>query len=434
MARKKILIVEPSKLFQQLLEQMLAIQGLTAIFCNTAKEAQQLAKKHEFSLVIIAMHLTQTNGIELAQQLRFVLKPSAVILLLVSTSNKQLIKQAIKSGVTEVIERQHLEELNIYLDSIVKLKQQEENKTIHILNVEDSIPMAQLTKKFLTDSGFTVSTVRSAEESIPMIISDNIDVLICDILLDGKMNGIALIRYIRQLDEPYNQIPILAVSGLNNSDQRIEALRQGANDFLAKPINLTELEIRVRNVVRSHRLFKALLDKEAKLQQLAITDPLTKLYNRHYLHDIGFKALSEAKRHQHAISLIIIDIDHFKAINDNYGHELGDSILKQVGQLLRTSCRHEDFAIRFGGEEFLLVMPFSSPDDAIKKAEQIRLQINELQPENINISASFGVAGYQAEQATHADFKALFQAADDAVYQAKQSGRNRVCHTRPSFE
>jgi two-component system cell cycle response regulator len=422
-----ILVIEPSRVFQEIIEQLISAQQLSAIYCASAEEAMKLSEQQNFSLVLVANALPDMTGIELAKNLRKHISPSSVILLLITASQKELIKQALKSGITEVIERHLLNDINIYLDHLAKEKQQTENETITILSVEDSIPMGQLTEQFLTEAGFNVITVRSAEESLVYIDKQPIDILISDILLHGKMSGIGLIRQVRQKAAPIAHLPILAVSGLDNSDQRIEALKQGANDFINKPVNLTELVVRVRNLVKSDRLYKQLIAKEAQLKAMAVTDPLTQLYNRHYLSEVGLKLFSEAQRHRQSLAMLVVDIDHFKEVNDNHGHLVGDAVLQQVATVLKSHCRQEDFAVRFGGEEFVIILPYSSPKDGAIKAESLRLEIEQLKPENLTITVSIGVSGFTEDNPHQYDFAQVFQRADDAVFKAKASGRNQVC-------
>jgi len=428
----EILIIEPSKLFQCMIGEILTQENLTADYCYTAEQALELSQAHEYLLIILGNELIDSNGILLAQKLRSLSKEeknpiSTAIILLTSECNKTLLKQAFKSGITEVIERHHLNDIHIYLNNLTQNKQKLTNKNTFILSVEDSISVGQLTEAHLTDSWFNVKTVRSAEVALKCIQEEQFDIIILDILLLGKMTGIHLIRKIREMGDYLIDLPILAVSGLENSELRIEALRAGANDFINKPVNLTELEVRVSNLVKINRLFQQLKAKEAQLIAMAITDPLTQLYNRHFLNEIGIKRISEAQRHGQTLSLLLIDIDHFKLINDNHGHSIGDLVLQQIANLFKSECRNEDFALRFGGEEFVLVLPHSNTQDALKKAEDIKNKVVLLKPEGISVTVSIGVSGINNEQQAHEfNFYTLFNAADTAVFQAKENGRNRV--------
>lgn len=151
---------------------------------------------------------------------------------------------------------------------------------------------------------------------------------------------------------------------------------------------------------------------------------LSKLYNRHFLVDQAPKRLLEAARHQIPLSLIVIDLDHFKMINDRYGHDVGDGVLSEVAAVIKESCRQENIAARFGGEEFVLILPHCSGENGVKIADRIRLKIAALRPKDISVTASFGVSALPMIEVCA--FETLFNAADKAVYEAKASGRNRV--------
>ena len=155
-----------------------------------------------------------------------------------------------------------------------------------------------------------------------------------------------------------------------------------------------------------------------------MVDPLTGLYNRNSLSEFAHKYFTEASRHHFALSLILIDLDHFKQINDTRGHLVGDIVLEHFGEMLKKNCRGEDFAARYGGEEFLLLLPHCDIEGAMMKAELIRQQAEQLMPDGIPITASIGVTTNPSDQET--SMEALISAADKAVYEAKDAGRNRV--------
>lgn len=423
----EILIVEPSKLYQQMIARQLLDEGITAKYVKTGKDAIKLITEHNFSLICCELELADYDGIELIQRLRQHTGLVIPILLLTASDDETIHKKALLNGVTEVINSRKLDGIQNYINAVCKKRQWIENQQANVLYVEDSIPIAQLTSKVLSQCGYRVSTVTSAEESVKLICEGSFDLLMTDILLEGKMSGIALVRYVRGLAEPICKLPILAISGLDNADQKIEILRQGASDFISKPVDYDELLVRVRNLVRAKKLYDQVLAQEEQLRTMAITDSLTGLYNRHFLSDAGNKRMNEAKRHHQALSVIVMDLDFFKQVNDNYGHVIGDSVLKQVSKLLQSSCREEDFAVRFGGEEFVLVLAHCGLDDAMVKAKKLQLALEKLRPENIEITGSFGVFGLIPKKADKYTFDTLFNAADKAVYTAKEMGRNQVC-------
>nr|WP_246723013.1 GGDEF domain-containing protein [Aliikangiella sp. G2MR2-5] len=153
-------------------------------------------------------------------------------------------------------------------------------------------------------------------------------------------------------------------------------------------------------------------------------DPLTGLYNRYYLDEVVCQKFSESVRHQSALSLMLLDIDHFKKVNDTYGHLTGDVVLKQVAQLLSKNSRSEDIVTRIGGEEFVIILDHCDLNKACEKAEQLRKDVETLKPANIDTTISIGVSQLKPLGET---LNQLLARADKAVYQAKKSGRNRIC-------
>ncbi len=166
----------------------------------------------------------------------------------------------------------------------------------------------------------------------------------------------------------------------------------------------------------------------AELEMLAKRDALTGLYNRHALQEQLSAELARAIRYQYPLSLMMLDIDHFKQINDTHGHPAGDACLRKVAGLLLSSCREQDFAARFGGEEFVVILPHTDVEDAMHCAERLRLQVEQSElrygKSTFRCSVSIGVAGLSEERSQP---EALIEAADGALYQAKRTGRNRVC-------
>jgi diguanylate cyclase (GGDEF)-like protein len=200
--------------------------------------------------------------------------------------------------------------------------------------------------------------------------------------------------------------------------KKIRGLELGATDYITKPFDVAELRARVRASLRT----KDLLDM---LAQQALIDGLTGLWNRgHFEQRLG-EALSAAERHGHPLACVILDLDHFKQVNDDHGHAFGDQVLRCVARVLRASARQEDTVCRYGGEEFILLLPRTSASEAGGLSERLRDNIANLalshHDQPVRISASFGVADLAL--AAH---RPLVEAADEALYQAKRNGRDRV--------
>lgn len=214
------------------------------------------------------------------------------------------------------------------------------------------------------------------------------------------------------------------MSGLDDQNRRTELFRLGVNDFVTKPALEDEVRARIGNLLANKRLFEEVQSQRKKLYDLAMIDPLTGLRNRNVLAECAERFFNQANQEDMTLSLILLDIDHFKQINDSHGHLVGDEVLVGVGDLLRTTGREQDVALRFGGEEFLLILPECDLFDAHTRAEELRQQLRELQPAGLTITGSFGVTSRPS--GSEVGMNDLFRVADRAVYQAKSEGRDRV--------
>ena len=343
-----ILVIEPNRADQSKIESQINSLDLCVVYVIDAQEAKQYLEVNALvKLILCAETLPDCDGVELCQAMRNSVGDTIPIVLLSHNIDKKLVRKALMGGLTEVISHERLIEIQPYLQNVANLNVDPKNKTPHVLFVEDSETIAMITIHFLMENGYIVDTTTSAEEAIKLLNEQTYDIVITDILLEGNMTGMNLIRHIRNQQAPLNNLPILAISGLKKESQRIESLRLGATDFITKPIKYEELHVRLDNLIKTKRLFDRVFEQGKQLEKLAMTDPLTGLYNRHYLADIIPKRLMESERHQQALSIILLDLDKFKEINDQFGHLQGDQVLKDVGKILEQNCREEDFAVRF---------------------------------------------------------------------------------------
>lgn len=183
----------------------------------------------------------------------------------------------------------------------------------------------------------------------------------------------------------------------------------------------------MHNLITNKRLLDKVHDQCRELFALATTDQLTGCRNRHGLMDFSENFLSQATRDGYPISLLLLDLDHFKQVNDTHGHAVGDEVLEAIGKLLNASFREEDLVARFGGEEFIVLMDRCDAESAKITAEDLRQKIERLKPSNLQISASIGLTSMEIGQ--DANFETLFSLADKSVYKAKGLGRNCVVYT-----
>ena len=421
----RVLIVEPARLYQRLISSMVMDLGGTADLASNVDEALEHLATNQYDLLFVAAVLGQYSGDEFAEQLKQQSRHAQLIInVITSDTDEKIYADMRERGINEVFHKGDLEEVSEYLSRYLKNTRKVESESGTILYVEDDASMSKYISAIIRDAGFDVVHAATADDAFKRFSKQAFDLVITDIVLEKKDSGISLTRKIRNLGGEQAQIPILVISGTDDTVTRISILESGANDYVAKPVLVEELIARIRNLIRMKKLFDKVEQQRKELQKMAMTDQLTGLYNRHSLSDMAPKFLSESCRHGIPLSLVVVDVDHFKMVNDTYGHSTGDVVLIEIGKVLKTSCRNEDFAARFGGEEFVLLFPHCSLGDAANKAEQIRQQIERLKPEGISLTASFGVSCLSLDK--FCTFDELFNDADMAVYKAKESGRNCV--------
>lgn len=263
---------------------------------------------------------------------------------------------------------------------------------------------------------------------------DHPRLLILDWLMPGK-NGVEIVSQLRQRENGHEYYVIILTS-MDSNENTIYALEQGANDFVTKPFDTGTLRARVnvgRRVVTLHETLnekmRQLTLANATISRLASTDELTGLFNRRFFNEALEKTFSVVQRHQVEASLIMADLDHFKRINDEHGHDCGDQVLKIFATTLRTTIRREDIAARWGGEEFILLLPLTPLAGALSLAERLR-QIfarNCLAQSSLAVTASFGVTDISPTE----NSASALQRVDQALYCAKHAGRNRVASAQP---
>jgi diguanylate cyclase (GGDEF)-like protein len=246
-----------------------------------------------------------------------------------------------------------------------------------------------------------------------------------------EMDGLELCRAIRKNTYP-GYVFIILLTAKDSKDDIIRGLGAGADDYLTKPFSHAELVARINTGKRVLELERSLKDANEEIRILSITDPLTGTYNRGYLTERLPQEIKRARRYSRALSIILCDIDHFKKVNDTYGHLVGDRVLKDFAQCIRHSIRHDvDWTARYGGEEFLIVLPETDANGASVMAERLKSELSqrvtETQGKKISITASFGVAGFCPDTPDEMiSPEAMISKADKYLYQAKREGRNRV--------
>jgi len=297
-----------------------------------------------------------------------------------------------------------------------------------VLIIDDSVTVREQIIKTL-ESYSLFNHYYEAEdglEGFKKLLSSPVDVILCDLEMP-RIDGFKFLSMLKARPELQN-IPVIILTGLNDRERKIKGLELGANDYITKPFDNEEMVARVKVHLKLKKLQDELKRSNELLLELSNTDHLTGLFNRRYMMEALDKEVQRSIRKGNPLSLIMLDIDHFKRVNDEFGHLQGDAVLQMVALHLQKELRSYDCAARYGGEEFVAILPDSSLDEAVLAADRIRIAIEDTHfsgpPAKLHLTASLGVACYSHECNLTVD--GFIKQADDALYRAKAKGRNRV--------
>lgn len=299
-----------------------------------------------------------------------------------------------------------------------------ENSRRRILVVDDDDETLKLVTAALNHQGYKVRTAVSGDAGLAEMNSWRPHLVLLDVNMPG-LNGIETLRRLRERDE---YVSCLFVSGMSSSEAVIRGLDSGADDYISKPFDVLELLARVRSQLRIKDLNDKLKAANEKLKELVDIDDLTGLFNMRSLYKKLDFELDRARRYGRSICVLMMDMDHFKKVNDNNDHLFGSFVLSEVGSIIRENIRKVDFAARYGGDEFLVVLTEINLEGARIFAERLRLKIAHYNFENENhsmkLTASLGFSIVNPKL-NDLDARALVRHADKALYTAKEKGRNR---------
>jgi len=411
---KKVLLVENdfavSNKLKALLRARLDFECDLVVDLKNAKQKIK-REKSDYFVVVVNLDLPESEGEDVVD---YALTRSAPVLVYASTFNDEVRERMISKRVLDYVVKEDEYSLEYMVRTIERVHK---NQSIKILVVDDSrVSRHQITRSLETQK-FIVMEAENGLDALDMLKRHQDILLVITDYKMPKMDGFELISQIRK-QKKSRELAIIGISAYGSSLISVQFLKRGANDFIIKPFLVEELYLRVKQNVE-------MLEHIDAFQKLSNLDYLTQLYNRRFFFELGNKIFENAKRRNLEITTALIDIDGFKSVNDTYGHEMGDFALKHMARLMYDNFRAADIIARYGGEEFIILAINMDRMETQRVFDRIRGLIEKTpfkhKDGEISITVSIGVTTQIFDS-----LEETIKKADTLLYQAKQSGRNRV--------
>jgi len=409
----RILIVEDNKTLAKLLSKKLqSTLNIDVDVAYTLNEAKLFIQRYKYFLTLLDINLPDAPNGEVVD---YVIGKNLPVIVLSANIDKDFRQKILKKNIIDYVNKGGMNDINYIISTIERLQK---NRKYKVLVVEDSLVFRKQISEMLRNLFFEVISVAHGEEAMGMLENNlNISLVLTDYNMP-VMNGLELTYEIRKTYTK-SEICILALS--SNQDTEINALflKQGANDYITKPFSKEEFSCRVNNSIEA-------LENIQEVTNHANRDFLTGLHNRRYFFEAMLEYQEEILKSAEQFAVAMIDIDHFKKINDTYGHEIGDKVIIALSEILRTSTSHRDIVSRFGGEEFCIVLKNINRYSAPEILERIRKEVEAYaftyeKNETIKFTVSLGAANNEGES-----LEETISQADMMLYKAKNAGRNQL--------
>lgn len=448
----RVLIVDDIEANVKLLEARLTVEYFETLSARNGLEALDICAAEGPDVVLLDVMMPGMDGFEVCRRLKSDSKTAHIPVIMVTALDQPADKiKGLDAGADDFLTKpvddialitrvKNLARLKTLTDEMLMRASTSEQMGVgpdmgpgdgtagtggNIMLVEDHDRSAERIIETLSVEQ-SVKQVSDPQQALMELPESNCDLMIVSLSLSGT-DGLRLCSQVRSLDRT-RHLPILIITEPGEEARLLRGLDMGVNDYIVRPIDKNEMLARVRTQVKRKRYSDQLRSKLEESVEMALTDSLTGLYNRRYMEGHLATLVEEAVQRGKPLSLLVTDIDYFKAVNDTHGHDAGDEVLKEFAARLKGDIRGIDLACRFGGEEFVVVMPDTDLTKAYLVGERLRQCIagkGFTLPDDqlLEVTASLGVAALEGVDDTP---EALIKRADQALYAAKRDGRNRV--------
>ncbi|MDP2277656.1 MAG: diguanylate cyclase [Nitrospirota bacterium] len=444
----RVLVVDDQPANVKIIAKRLSVLGYEVLTATNGMDGIRLARESAPDVILLDIMMPEMDGYEVIKRLKQEPETSGIpIALLTALDSVKDKVRGLDAGADDFLTKPVNQiELVARIRSLTKLKRlqeeirkagdltsplpedagkgkTEDKKIIFI--VEDDEKMLAQYKRILDNTGeYRTLIANNASDALDVLHKTIPDLILLDIMLPD-MNGIELLGKIRK-EHPSANIPIIIISTIADIETKVKGIEAGADDYLIKPVDRLEMLARIRANLRKSEAQRRLKSNLEATERQAITDPLTGLYNRQYLKTAFEREIARARRYKRPFSMLILDIDHFKDVNDTFGHLAGDGVLREIAGILKDGVRASDVAARYGGEEFVVVLTDTNINGAVAAAEHLRKTVAQHGFAGVDgrqITISIGCTEFHPEDV---DMDAVIKKADNALYKAKAEGRNRV--------
>lgn len=409
---KNILLVEDDATSASTLKAVL--KARIDFECDVApsfKIVKQNLKKHDYFMAVVDLDIQDVENDELVD---FVMSKGIPVIVTAKEFDDEVREQMISKRVLDYVVKEDGQAIDYLVHTIERVYK---NQSIKILVVDDSRVSRRQMMHILETQKFIVLEAQNGVEAID-ILKRNPDIML--VITDYKMPKMDGFELISQIRKQYSssQVAVIGISAYGSSLISIQFLKRGANDFIIKPFLVEELYLRVKQNIE-------MLEHIDAFQKLSNLDFLTQLYNRRFFYELGNKIFENAKRRNLDITTALLDIDNFKSVNDNYGHEMGDLALKHLAQLLLDNFRAADIVARYGGEEFVILAINMDRKETQRVFNRIRTLVSKQKIRHAGADVSMTVSIGVTTQIFDT-LEETIKRADTLLYKAKQEGRNKV--------